>query len=103
MEKGATKFTPEELERAKAYTEHVVHEVETALIAEIEKMEGRVPANWEINKYGRQVLNKDMSMDYYWRGVLLVSVKPHQVNEEGQRGTNLIIHKQPERLPEITD
>lgn len=79
-------FTPEEIAKAKLYTEHVMHETEDALIGEIEKVEGKVPSNEEIAQFGVQRLNKDMSMDYCWKGKLVIKVKPGQTNEKGERG-----------------
>lgn len=96
-------FTPDEVERAKLYTTHVVHEIELALLGEIEKIEGRIPGPGEMHLHGRCFWNKDMSQDYYWKGILLVTVKPNQEDEDGHRGTLLVIHKQPERALEDDD
>jgi len=87
------KLTPEELEKAKLYTDNLVHQIEQELIGEIEKIEGRVPLPFEISQYGRQILHKDLSMDYTWRGRLILTVKPNHRNEEGELGTLLIIRK----------
>ena len=86
------KFTQHEIERAKLYTTHLIHEIETALIGEIEKLEGKVPTNEELAKYGTQVLHQDLSMEYKWKGNLIVRVKPAQTNAEGQRGVMLEIY-----------
>ena len=91
-------LTPEEMEKAKLYTQNLVHQIEQELIGEIEKIEGRVPLPYEISRYGRQVLHKDLSMDYTWKGVLILTVKPNHENEDGQRGMLLTIHKQPEKV-----
>lgn len=91
-------FTPEEIEKAKLYTEHVIHEIEMALIGEIEKIEGRVPLPFEIHSYGMQRWHKDMSSEYFWKGIRLVKCEVHQTDESGQRGTRLTIYQQPEGI-----
>lgn len=90
------------LEAAKIYTTQVVHETEQALIAEIEKMDGRVPSGVELAQYGRHVFHQsDLSSDYFYKGIHLVSVKPHQVDEKtGRLGTRIVVHQQPDKTLE---
>lgn len=90
----------ESLEKAAHYMTHVVHEIEKELIEEIEKIEGKVPLPIEIAKYGVCRMSKDGSMQFVWRGMPIVTAKPNQVNEDGVRGTQLIIHKRPDRKEE---
>lgn len=97
MDQTNTEPTEEELEKAAAYATYVLHEIEQAVIGEVEKIEGHVPSHEELTQHGRHMIHKDMSQDFYWKGIFLVSMNPNAVNDEGQRGTKLVIHQQPER------
>lgn len=83
-------FTPEEIDRAAHWTQHLFHMIEKELIGEIEKIEGKVPGRKLIKKFGRMVLHKDGSADYTWKSMLIVKVKPNQI-KDGQRGMMLEI------------
>lgn len=93
------------LQAAKIYTTQVVHETEKALIAEIEKTDGRVASGVELAQYGRHVFHQDdLSSDYFYKGIHLVSVKPHQVDEKtGRLGTRIVVHQQPDKTLEERD
>lgn len=87
----------QQLEAAKAYTTQVIHEIEKALIGEIEKIEGKVPTPDEMQKHGRCLIDKrTMANTYYWRDKLIVTARPGvQKNGSRQRGTMIEVHKQP--------
>jgi hypothetical protein len=93
------------LEAAKIYTTLAIHETEKALIAEIEKMDGRVPSGVELTQYGRHVFHPiDLSSDYFYKGIHLVSVKPRVIDEKtGRLGTRIVIHQQPDKTLEERD
>jgi hypothetical protein len=93
------------LEACRIYTTQVIHETEKALIAEIEKMDGRVPSGVELTQYGRHVFHPDdLSSDYFYKGIHLVSVKPHALDEKtGRLGTRIIVHQQPDKTLEERD
>jgi hypothetical protein len=94
-------FTPEEIQRAALYQTHVVNEIEQAIVGELEKIEGRIPTNTELADYGRKHIDpKSLTMKFSWKGILLVEAIPMQVDENGQRGTKLVIHQMPDREKE---
>jgi hypothetical protein len=82
------------LANAKAYTENMIREIEKALITEIEKIEGKVPSKRQMAKHGVQRFDKVTGFtEYLWKGRLIVTMKPGQVNVEGRRGTMLEINQ----------
>lgn len=83
-------------DNAKAFTQNLLNEIETALICEIEKIEGKVPSKKQMSKHGVQRFDKKTGETYYlWKGNLIVTVKPNQL-EDGRRGTMLVINKMAE-------
>lgn len=99
--KDMPQFTPEEIERAALYQTHVVNEIEQSIVAELEKIEGRVPTNAELAQYGRKHIDpKSLVMKFSWKGILLVEAIPMQVDENGRRGTKLIVRQVPEKAKE---
>jgi hypothetical protein len=80
-------------QNAKAFLNHQISEIESALICEIEKIEGKVPAPKELSRFGIQRFDKVTGFTHYlWKDVLLLTVKPNQCRD-GKRGTLLEIHK----------
>ena len=72
------------------------------VMGEIEKLEGKVPSTRQIAKHGTQkLIDKAGTTQYYWKGVLLLTVKPNQLDpKSGQRGTLLEINQVIEPKPD---
>lgn len=92
------KLSPEEAERCAHWTQNLFYTIEKELVGEIEKIEGHVPGKKLIKKFGRMVMHKDGSVDYTWRSMPVVKVKPNQINAEGQRGMLLEIVRHGEAI-----
>lgn len=87
---------------AKLYTQHLIHEVEQALMGEIEKLEGKVPTKRQLTKHGVQRFDKKTGETHYlWKDILLITIKPNQCDAEGRRGTLLVIHSIVEPKEEV--
>lgn len=50
--------------------------IEKALITAIEVIEGRVPSNEEVKKYGWRMIYPDGSEEYLWKDIVIVKVPP---------------------------
>lgn len=88
----------QDYDNAKAFTQNLIHEIEEALICEIEKIEGKVPSKKQMSKHGVQRFDKKTGETcYLWKGNLIVTVKPNQL-ENGKRGTMLVINKTVEKM-----
>ena len=94
-------LTPEQIrEAAKNYSNVLVHETEKALIGEVEKIEGKVPLPIEIMEHGTCRMDAVTGkQDYFWKGILLVSVEVG-IEEDGVKGSRIVVHTQPERKVE---
>lgn len=89
-----TNPSKQDYDNARAFTENLLHEVETALVAEIEKIEGKLPSPRQMAKHGVQRFDqKTGETYYYWKKALILTIKPNQVDAEGRRGTMLEINQ----------
>lgn len=91
-------LTPEEvLLAAKNFSTSLVHEIESALIGEIEKIEGKVPLPIELMEHGScRMDGVTGDQQFFWKGRLLVTVKVGQV-QDGRKGVLIEVHRQDER------
>lgn len=56
-------------------------QIEWKLIRQIEQLEGRVPTNEEVTKYGEHVIHEDRSESFSWKGQLLFTLPPIEIAE----------------------
>lgn len=78
---------------AKAFTENMIHEIESVLLGEIEKLEGKVPSMRQLQKHGVERFDKTTGFTHYlYKDILLVTVKPNQL-KDGKRGTVLEVRQ----------
>lgn len=50
--------------------------IERTLVTMVEAVEGRVPSNDEVRRYGQRLVHRDGKESYVWRGELLFNVEP---------------------------
>jgi hypothetical protein len=56
-----------------AYSRECARQIELALVTRIEEIEGRVPSNEEIAKYGiKQYETRSGKVEYHWKGIPIV-------------------------------
>lgn len=54
-------------------------ETEQTLLARIEQIEGRVPTNQEVARYGLCTVHPNGVQAWTWKGTLIVQVKPAEM------------------------
>lgn len=68
-------------------------EVERLLITELEKVEGRVPNNEEVQEFASCAISPDGTRHYRWKDKSILVVKPWKLSESGKFTLDYLLPK----------